>query len=208
VTGAGVGRYWGMGRALAAGTAPAAGPADVGRHETRVSSEKGCDDMPESEIDGYFVSRPAYEVIPAFEVKGRLPAMTMMSNNLVPGSDHYVEVGWITQMPDINPHILEHTHDYDEIVMHIGTDPSDEEDLGAEIEFMLDGRPLIIDKTSSVFVPRGMKHGPLTWKRFTKPHLEMTIMVGAGSIKEADPGGHREKLGTGGAETEGVQTEG
>jgi hypothetical protein len=33
----------------------------------------------------------------------------------------------------------------------------------------------------------------LTWKKFEKPHLEMTIMIGAGSLAEADPGGH-EKL--------------
>jgi hypothetical protein len=59
----------------------------------------------------------------------------------------------------------------------------------------VDGRPLLINKTSSVFVPKGVKHGPLTWKRFTKPHLEMTIMIGAGSLSEADPGGHQEKIG-------------
>jgi hypothetical protein len=43
---------------------------------------------------------------------------------------------------------------------------------------MLDGIPLKITRTSSVFVPRGMKHGPLTWKRFSKPHLEMAVRAG------------------------------
>ena len=33
-------------------------------------------------------------------------------------------------------------------------------------------------------------HGPLTWKKFEKPHLELTIMIGASSLAEADPGGH------------------
>ena len=145
-------------------------------------------------IEKYFVSSPAYEVVPAIEVAGRTPAMTLMSNNLVPGSDMYVEVGWIQAMPDPNPHIGEHVHDYDEIVMHVGTDPHDQEDLGAEIEFLVEGTPLTIDKTSSVFVPKGVKHGPLTWKRFTRPHLEMTVMIGAGSLAQADPGGHQEKL--------------
>jgi hypothetical protein len=151
--------------------------------------------MPESGSGKYLVGEPAYEVVPAFEVTGRIPAMTLMSNNLIPGSNMYVEVGWILAMPDPNPHILEHTHDYDEIVMHVGTDPDAQEDLGGEIEFVVDGQPLLISKTSSVFVPKGVKHGPLTWKRFTKPHLEMTIMIGAGSLAEADPGGHQEKIG-------------
>ncbi len=146
------------------------------------------------DAERYFVRSPAYEVIPAFEVAGRIPAMTLMSNNLVPGTNMYVEVGWIKAMPDPNPHIGEHVNDYDEIVMHVGIDPEDQEDLGAEIEFMVDGKALIINKTSSVFVPKGVKHGPLTWKRFTRPHLEMTVMIGAGSLAEADPGGHREKM--------------
>jgi hypothetical protein len=93
-------------------------------------------------------------------------------------------------MPDPNPHIGEHTHDYDEIVIHLGIDPNDPEDLGGEIEFYMDGEPLIIDKTSSVFVPKGVKHGPLVWKRVSRPHLELTIMLGAGTLAEADPGGH------------------
>ena len=142
----------------------------------------------------YFVSKPAYEVVPAFEVKGRIPAMTLMSNNLIPVSNMYVEAGWILAMPDPNPHIGEHTHNYDEIVIHLGVDSDSPEDLGAEIEFSVDGKLLTVEKTSAVFVPKGVKHGPLVWKRFSKPHLEMTIMIGAGSLAEADPGGHREKM--------------
>jgi hypothetical protein len=141
----------------------------------------------------YFVKKPAYEVIPTEEVKGRHPAMTLMSRNLVAGANMYVEAGWVCAMPDPPTHIYEHTHDYDEIVIHMGVDPDNREELGGEIEFMVDGQPLTINKTSAVWVPKGIKHGPLTWKRFDKPHIEMTIMVGAGTLAEADPGGHREK---------------
>jgi len=150
--------------------------------------------MSKKHIGKYLVSKPAYEVVPPFEVKGRIPAMTLMSNNLIPGSHMYVEAGWVLAMPDPNPHIGEHAHSYDEIVIHLGIDPKNPEELGAEIEFVVDGKPLSIEKTSSVFVPKGVKHGPLTWKRFDKPHLEMTIMIGAGSLAEADPGGHQEKM--------------
>lgn len=139
----------------------------------------------------YLVASPTYEIVTAVETAGRIPPMTLMSNNLVAGADHYIEAGWIVAMPDPNPHIDEHVHDYDEIVMHIGTDPDDPDDLGAEIEFMVNGEPLTLSKTSSVYVPKGMPHGPLTWKRFTRPHLEMTIMIGAGTLGDADPGGHR-----------------
>jgi hypothetical protein len=150
-----------------------------------------------SEIDAkmYFVDKPAYEVIPTEEVRGRQPAMTLMSSNLIPGARLYIEAGWVCDMPDPPTHIYEHTHDYDEIVIHLGTDPDNREELGGEIEFMMDGQPLTIDKTSAIFVPKGVKHGPLTWKRFEKPHIEMTIMLGAGTLAEADPGGHEKRKG-------------
>lgn len=113
-----------------------------------------------------------------------------MSGNLVPGAKMYIETGWVLGMPDPNPHIGEHTHDYDEIVIHLGMDPQNPEDLGGEIEIMMDGKPITINSTSAIYVPKGVKHGPLTWKKFEKPHLEFTIMIGASTLAEADPGGH------------------
>jgi hypothetical protein len=151
--------------------------------------------MPRKDYRKCFVEKPAYEVTPPFEVKGRRPAMTLMSNNLVPGSNMYIETGWVFGVPDPDPHIFEHVHDYDEIVIHLGTDPQNQEELGAEIEFMVGGQPLKIDKTSAVYVPRGVKHGPLTWKKYQKPHLQLTIMIGAKSLDEADPGGHEKRKG-------------
>ena len=151
--------------------------------------------MPEINSEKYFVEKPAYEVTPTEEVKGRHPSMTVMSSNLVPECNNYVEIGWVFDMPVPSTHIDEHVHDYDEIVIHMGADVHNREELGGEIEFMVDGQPLTINKTSAVFVPKGVKHGPLTWKRFDKPHIEMTIMVGAGSLAEADPGGHEKRKG-------------
>jgi hypothetical protein len=149
--------------------------------------------MAQTNYEKYFVKKPVYEVIPTEEVKGRLPSMTVMSNDLVPESNTYIEIGWVFDMPHPSTHIYEHIHDYDEIVIHMGTDPDNREELGAEIEFMLGGQPLTINKTSAVFVPKGVKHGPLTWKSCSRPHIEMAIMIGAGTLAQADPGGHREK---------------
>ena len=148
--------------------------------------------MTEKTYEKYLVKKPTREVkVPGLdEIKGRkYPTMTYMSNDLVPGCNVYLEGGWIWAMPDPNPHILEHTHNYDEVVLHIGSDPNNPEDLGAEIEYVVGGEPLIIDKTSAVFIPKGVKHGPLTWKRVDRPHIQMSIMLGAGTLAEAAPGG-------------------
>jgi hypothetical protein len=148
-----------------------------------------------SDYRGCLVKKPAYEVMAGTPVKGRQgpSSMTFMNNNLVAGSNIYVEGGWVWDIPEPNPHIFEHSHNYEEIVVHFGADYHHPLDLGAEIEFGVGGQPLLIKKTSAVFVPSGIKHGPLTWKKYKYPHLEMAIVPGAGTLDEADPGGHREK---------------
>ncbi len=154
--------------------------------------------MPETGADyeRYLVRKPAYEVIAGTPVKNRQgpSSMTLMSNGLVPGCNIYIEGGWVWGLPDPNPHIFEHVHGYEEIVVHFGCDYRHPQELGAEIEFYVGGQPLLVDRTSAVYVPRGVSHGPLVWKKYNSPHFEMAIMPGAGTLDEADPGGHREKM--------------
>ncbi len=131
-----------------------------------------------------------YEVSPGFEVYGRVPAMTLMNNVLVPGSHNYVEMGWATDMPKPPCHIGAHVHAFDELVFHIGTDPDNQEDLGGEVEFIVGDETLLLTTTCCVFVPKGVKHGPITWKKFVRPHFQLTVMIGADTLADADPGGH------------------
>lgn len=140
--------------------------------------------MAEMKYEKNLVRKPVYEL--GGWVKGRqAPTMTYMSNQLVPGCNMYIELGWIYDVPEPNPHILEHSHDYEEIVLHIGGDPDNPRDLGGEIEYYLGGQPLTFDTTTALYIPKGMKHGPITWKKFTKPHIEMSIILGPGSTEEA-----------------------
>jgi hypothetical protein len=64
------------------------------------------------------------------------------------------------------------------------------EELGGKIEFMVGGEKLVIDKTSALFIPKGIDHGPLTWKSVEKPHIQMVVMPGAGTVKESNPVGY------------------
>jgi hypothetical protein len=154
-----------------------------------ISKEEGK--MAEPKYLKNLVKVPLLELGAPGTVTGRQQkTMTYMSNKLVPGSNTYIEFSWTWAMPNPNPFIPEHVHkDYDEIVIHIGSDPDNPQDLGAEIEFVLDGEKLVIDKTSALFVPKGVPHGPLTWKRVDRPHLEMAIVLGTGELDEALPGG-------------------
>jgi hypothetical protein len=49
-------------------------------------------------------------------------------------------------------------------ILRLGTNPKNCNELGMEIEMMVEGQPLTINKTSVIFVPKGVKYRPLTWK--------------------------------------------
>ena len=149
--------------------------------------------MNESKYRKYLIDKPIREVGAKLAdiIKGHTtPTLTYVSDKLITGCNTYVEFGWIWEMPQPNPHIHEHIHNYDEIIMHIGFDYSKPEDLGAEIEFVVDGDPLIINRTSALFIPKGVRHGPVTWKRVDKPHIQMAIFSDVGDMLKIGVGGY------------------
>ena len=106
-----------------------------------------------------------------------------MSQLQVNDAPCYIEFGWIWDV--LERGIGEMTHEnYDEIVLHIGGDPDNPEDLGADMEFGVGGEMFSFDTTYAVFIPKGLGHGPLNWKKVRKPHIEMAIMLGTGSLRE------------------------
>ncbi len=140
--------------------------------------------MAETDHRKYLVTEPLWEAGPGVTNR-QSPTMTFMSGTQVPGVDCYVEFGWIWGMPKPDPHVHEHIHRFDEIVVHMGGDPDHPEDLGADVEYYLGGQPLAFSTTSAIFVPKGVRHGPHTWKEYRRPHISMAIMIGAGTAKEA-----------------------
>lgn len=133
--------------------------------------------MPENKYEKYIVRNPVREV--GTPVKGRhSPVMTYMSNGLVPECNKCLEISWIYEMPEPNPHQFECSFNYDRIVLYVGSDEDNFEDLGGEIEFYLSGQPLLFDTTAALYIPKGTRHGPATWKKFFRPHLEISIILG------------------------------
>jgi hypothetical protein len=135
--------------------------------------------MAESQYEKYAVRKPILEAGIGFKNR-QSPTMTFMSSKQVPEANYYIELGWIYGIPEPNPHIHEHVHDYDEIVLHWGGNPDIPQVLGGEIEFYIGGQPITFNTTTSIFIPAGTPHGPLTWKKFEFPHIEMALMLGCG----------------------------
>ncbi|MHB8104720.1 MAG: cupin domain-containing protein [Dehalococcoidales bacterium] len=140
--------------------------------------------MPKNDYEKYLVRKPLYEAFGGTKNR-QSPTMTMMSNKQVPGSNHYIEPGWIYGIPDPNPSLHEHVHEFDEIVMHMGGNYKTPQVLGGEVEFYVGGQPITFNTSTAFFIPKGTPHGPVIWKKFEFPHLQMAIMCGTGSAGEA-----------------------
>jgi hypothetical protein len=100
--------------------------------------------------------------------KGKGGRVLYTDDDVIPGS-FYTECVWVTPRPPLDPKTIKnktagtqpHTHDYDEIIAFFGTDLNNPYDLGAEVELWLGDEKHIITKTSLVFIPAGLQHGPL-----------------------------------------------
>jgi hypothetical protein len=109
----------------------------------------------------------------------------MMSNKQIKDVNYYIEPGWIYGIPDPNPSLHEHVHEYDEIVMHWGGDYRQPQVLGGEIEFWLGGQPITFNTSTALYIPKGTPHGPVIWKKYEHPHMQMAIMCGTGEAGTA-----------------------
>ncbi|MBN1189120.1 MAG: hypothetical protein JXA46_05145 [Dehalococcoidales bacterium] len=103
--------------------------------------------------------------------------MTVVDKDAIPGGKFYCETNWI--LPGFGTQPLppgkkanyweEHTHDFRVMTCFYGFNYDNIMDLGAEIEFWIDGEKYIIKESFTAFIPAGVKHGPLTIRNVVKP---------------------------------------
>ncbi len=93
-------------------------------------------------------------------VTGKTETRIYMDEELIKGCDtHILHIGLI-DVPSTNPFTEDHLHPYDEIILLMGTNMDDPEDLGGEIEYILgeEGELHRTDRSNAVFLPKGFKH--------------------------------------------------
>ena len=129
--------------------------------------------MPESKYNKYLVSEP---------IKGRtVQSLTLMNNELIPGCNLDIMFNWIIKLPEYNAErAAGHSHDYDEVILNIGADPQNPENLGGEIEGFVGDEKQIINKTSAIYIPRNVQHGVVRWTKYERPHIQMAIKLSGG----------------------------
>ena len=99
-----------------------------------------------------------------------------IDDNEVPGA-FQMNTAWYKKPQPRDPLFEEHVHDYDEIIGFFGGDPEDPYNLHALIEFWLDGEKQVIDRTSLIFAPAGMKHGPLRLLEVEQPIFHFSVVT-------------------------------
>ena len=70
------------------------------------------------------------------------------------------------------PHVMvdkPHMHDFPHILSFLGSNPLDYYDFDAEIEFYLGGERHIVTKTSLIYIPAGLEHGPFNQLKMERP---------------------------------------
>ena len=92
--------------------------------------------------------------------------MAYLDNNMIKGS-FYAECLWFHKASDVQ--VEAHAHDFDEILAFFGSNQEDFHDLCGEVELWLGDEKHILTKSCMVFIPRGLKHCPLIFRRVDKP---------------------------------------
>jgi hypothetical protein len=103
---------------------------------------------------------------------GKSPSTRTEDNKEIPGMIHYAF--------DLQPELrYPMYHTYDEVFMFVGTNPKDPRDLGGEIELWLGAgehaEKWVINKTTYVYIPAGLVHGPMDCVKFERPFIEFVF---------------------------------
>ena len=70
-----------------------------------------------------------------------------------------------------------HTHKYPELFIHLGTDPENPWDLGAEVEMFMgpEMERHVITKSTIICLPAHFEHGPWRILKVTRPFMIVTV---------------------------------
>jgi hypothetical protein len=101
---------------------------------------------------------------------------------------YYFTTQWVHKADEKGIPPIKHDHSYDEYLGFFGSDTDNPEDLGGEVELSLGDEKHTITKSCVVFVPAGVSHCPMKFKRVDKPIFYFATTPTSGYSKEhAEP---------------------
>ena len=112
-------------------------------------------------------------------VKNMTKSVLELNDKVAKGS-LYTDVAWIMKANPDQVWVKEHSHPFAEVLGFFGSDPEHPEELNAVIEISIDGEKHVLTKSALVFVPKNVKHCPLTIQKIDRPVLFITTGPTAG----------------------------
>ena len=97
------------------------------------------------------------------------PIITV-DDEVVPGAEFYADTKWIAPGAAGEIRLCEsHTHEFGEMLGFFGFNYDNIQDLGAEIEIVIDNEVNIMDRSFTAYVPPGVQHGPIIVRNIKRP---------------------------------------
>jgi hypothetical protein len=109
---------------------------------------------------------------PKINLEETIPIL-FLDNSVVKGA-FYVESNWKLPAFANKTHGDPHKHDYDEVLAFFGSDPENPHDLGAVAEVHLGDEVHTVTKSCLIFIPQGLEHGPIDFKRIDRPIIHFS----------------------------------
>jgi hypothetical protein len=113
----------------------------------------------------------SFKSITPAEGAARMTRLLWLDSEVLKGA-FYMDFVWYHAASDSGPG--PHTHDFDEVLGFLGTDPKNPKELGGEIELWLDDEKYSLTHTCLVFAPRGLRHCPMIARKVTTPFIHFT----------------------------------
>lgn len=128
----------------------------------------------------YSLSGDGNPVSLGFQPASAVAPAVWMDSKVVPGC-MFNQVSWI-KADCTRPGLIK--HDSDSLLMLIGNNPKDPENLNAEIELWLENDKLTLNHTCFVFIPAGVAYGNITVRGLTKPVFYYSVHLNASDYVE------------------------
>jgi hypothetical protein len=144
--------------------------------------------MDKTKYGKYIITEPKSEKFYAdYEPKynpGQFLEILTLDDEVVKGAFN-VTTNWFFPIRDLTGsgdgtdtgQVKPHEHDFDEVLAMFGSNPENSHDLGAECEFWLGNEKHTITKSCIIFIPRGLRHGPIGFTRIDRPVIQFGIRV-------------------------------
>jgi len=127
-----------------------------------------------------FITEMAHHDFKPSEVSGfTFPGEVYIDGEILKEANQWLDICWIWEVPNPQTMVGAHSHPFDEIVLLISSNPKDLRDLGGEVEMWMgegeEAEKFMIDTTTLIYVPKGLVHCPLTFKKVERPILNIAI---------------------------------